>query len=771
MKRLTKFFRNSFFLFLILFLIIIFFYPVFLQGKLPIPADTITGMYYPFKDVSFAGYPAGVPYKNFLTTDPVRQQYVWRYAAMSQMVNGVLPLWNPYSFSGTPLLANFQSASFYPLNTLFIFLPFDVAWTILIIVQPLLAGMFLYFYLKEIGVGETGAFIGSVAFAFSGFSIAWLEWNTVLQTALWLPLLLLSIEKIIQAISNLQNSKLQAKKKKIIIWVGIFTFSLIFSFFAGHLQIFFYEFIVTNFYLAIKILLARKNKLRIILLFLFCYLLFVILTLVQWLPSLRFILLSARNVDQGNYTHVAGWFLPWQNLVQFIAPDFFGNPATNNYWGVWNYGEFVGFIGILPLIFALYALVFHYSKKVLFFGTVFFLSLIFALPNVFSMLPFSLHIPLLSSSQPTRLMFLVDFSLSILSALGYEKISSDKNIRKILCVLIPVAAVFILLWIFVLKFSLFKLNISAADISVSKRNLFLPSIVYLFSAVLLLWVASKKMNNKVPLFFLLIIIFIAEIFRFGWKFTPFSKSEFLYPPTTVTNFIKRDNKSNFRIMATDRRIMPPNFSVYYKLQDVAGYDPLYLLLYNRFAASWGRGKTDIDAASFNRIVTPSNYDSFFSDLLGVKYILSFGPLKSSKLRYIMTEGNTYLYENTKFFPRAFFAGNIVIASNPQEEMDKMYSLADNLRNTVVLNKNVDIKPQKKGLENDKAEIVHYEANDVQIKVVTTEDRLLVLTDIYYPSWKASIDEKPAEILKADFLLRAIVVPKGEHTITFYTSLI
>ncbi|MCL5798006.1 MAG: YfhO family protein [Patescibacteria group bacterium] len=770
MKRLTKFFQNNFFPLLILLLVIIFFYPVFLQGKLPIPADTITGMYYPFKDVSFAGYPSGVPYKNFLTTDPVRQQYVWRYAAMSQMAKGELPLWNPYSFSGTPLLANFQSAPFYPLNVLFIFLPFDVAWTILVIVQPLLAGIFLYFYLKEIGTGKMGAFIGSIAFAFSGFSIAWLEWNTVIQTALWLPLLLLSIERIIQTIGNFQNSKLQVRKRKIIIWVGIFTFSLIFSFFAGHLQVLFYEFLVTNFYLTIKIVLARKNKLKIILLFAFSYLLFVVLTSIQWLPLLRFIMLSARNVDQGNYTHVAGWFLPWQNLVQFIAPDFFGNPSTNNYWGIWNYGEFIGFIGILPLILALYALVFRYSKKALFFSTVFFLSLIFSLPNVFSMLPFSLHLPLLSSSQPTRLMFLVDFSLSILAAFGFDNLSSDKNIRKILWVLIPVAVVFILLWIFVLKFPLFNLNISAADISVSKRNLFLPSIVYLFSAILLLGIASMKMNNKIPLFFLLIIIFIAEIFRFGWKFTPFSKSEFLYPPTTITNFIKKD-KNNFRMMTTDRRIMPPNFSVYYELQDVAGYDPLYLLSYNRFAASWGRGKTDIDAASFNRIVTPSNYDSFFSDLLGVKYIMSFGPLKSAKLKHIMTEGNTYLYENKKVFPRAFFVGNIVFASNPQEEMDKMYSLADNLRNTAVLNKNVKIKPQKKGLEDDKAEIVHYEANDVQIKVVTTAERLMVLTDIYYPSWKASIDGRPAEILKADFLLRAIVVPKGEHTIMFYTSLI
>ena len=50
------------------------------------------------------------------------------------------------------------------------------------------------------------------------------------------------------------------------------------------------------------------------------------------------------------------WFLPWQNLAQFIAPDYFGNPATLNYFGIWNYGEFVGYVGIAPLFFALFAI-------------------------------------------------------------------------------------------------------------------------------------------------------------------------------------------------------------------------------------------------------------------------------------------------------------------------------------------------------------------------------------------------------------------------------
>src|SRR5437763_11395176 len=95
---------------------IAFFAPFFYKQLLPIPSDTIIGLYNPFRDVYAKAYPNGVPYKNFLITDPVRQQYPWRFLATELETNMQMPLWNPYNFSGTPLLANFQSAVFYPLN-------------------------------------------------------------------------------------------------------------------------------------------------------------------------------------------------------------------------------------------------------------------------------------------------------------------------------------------------------------------------------------------------------------------------------------------------------------------------------------------------------------------------------------------------------------------------------------------------------------------------------------------------------------------------------
>src|SRR5258708_2200247 len=131
-------------------IICIFFRPFILQYKLPIPSDTIIGLYHPFRDLYAKDYPRGIPFKNSLITDPVRQQYPWRSLAITLEKQWKVPLWNPYTFSGTPLFANFQSAALYPLNILFFLLPFKLSWSILVYLEPLLGGLFLYSYLKNL---------------------------------------------------------------------------------------------------------------------------------------------------------------------------------------------------------------------------------------------------------------------------------------------------------------------------------------------------------------------------------------------------------------------------------------------------------------------------------------------------------------------------------------------------------------------------------------------------------------------------------------------
>ncbi|MDP3983142.1 MAG: hypothetical protein Q8Q65_03645, partial [bacterium] len=415
-------------------IVLAFFAKTNFQGLLPIPADALIGLYHPFRDLLADQYPNGVPFKNFLITDPVRQQYPWRELSVSIMQKGELPLWNPYQMAGTPLLGNLQSAALYPLNILYWLMPFQVAWTALVILQPLLASLFMYLYLKEMKILKVSAIFGATIFAFSGFFVAWLEWNTILHVILWLPLLLLALEKL--------------RVKLSLLWSTIFIFALSSSFLAGHLQVFFYVSLVLMAYL-VTILYRSKSKGKLVLLLSALCSLFAVVTSLQWIQFVKFYLQSAREIDQALWQR-EGWFIPAKHLVQFIVPDFFGNPATLNYWGVWNYGEFIGYVGIAGLVFALLAIIYRKDKKTFFYTGLLIGSILFATNNVVAQLPFRLGIPLIGTSQPTRLLAIMDFSLAVLAAFGMDfLLRRQLNFKKISAVLILFLGLFVVLWIII----------------------------------------------------------------------------------------------------------------------------------------------------------------------------------------------------------------------------------------------------------------------------------------------------------------------------------
>lgn len=754
-------------LFIILVVVTIaFFYPIFIKGLLPIPSDTIVGLYHPFRDFYSKVYTRGVPYKNSLITDPVRQQYPWRNLSISLEKNLQLPLWNPYNLAGTPLLANFQSAVFYPFNILLYILPFSIGWTLMIILQPLLCGIFLYLFLKQLKLDNIACFLGAITYAFCGFSIAWMEWNTLVQVAIWLPLLLLAKEKLLTKISP--------------IWIFIFLFAECSAIFAGHLQTYFYFFLVSNGYLLARIFqisAQEKTQKDFISVFYKKYasfgllgLVVFIVTAVQWLPTFHFISESARDVDQINNWVQDGWFIPWQHLIQFIAPDFFGSPTTGNYWGTWNYGEFIGYVGIMPLIFALFALFFRRDKKTLFFGSLFFLSLIFSLPTFLAKIPYLLHIPFISTAQPTRLLFVTDFSLAILAALGLDRYLQNKKgfWYPALFVLIIIGT----LWGFIF----FEKNlISPANISTVKRNLVLPTLLVIGCiSVLFVMNKNKKTNLLKGCLVIILLITLFDLFRFGWKFIPFTSSTYIYPNTKSIFFIK-EHIGYYRIMTTDSRILPPNFSIMYHIQSIDGYDPLYLRRYGELIAASERKKADISGPfGFNRIITPHQYDSKIIDLLGVKYVLSLSDISSPKLLKVFQEGDTRVYENKNVLPRVFFAERVVLLDRKEDVIQTIFQDDINLSSSAIIELSSRSEQSSSTMSKGKAVIHEYLPNKIIINIENNQAGFLVLTDSFYPSWKAYFivngQKNQTHVYRTDYNFRGVYIPAKTTQVVFYNTL-
>lgn len=104
---------------------------------------------------------------------------------------GHLPLWIPHMFSGYPLLADGETGMYYPLHWLFFgLLPTPVAFIALRYLHFVLAGAFMYAWLRVLTLRRLAALLGAVTFAYGSFLVGQMHHENLVRTAVWLPLVL-----------------------------------------------------------------------------------------------------------------------------------------------------------------------------------------------------------------------------------------------------------------------------------------------------------------------------------------------------------------------------------------------------------------------------------------------------------------------------------------------------------------------------------------------------------------------------------------------------
>ncbi|MDP2672575.1 MAG: hypothetical protein Q8O84_02070, partial [Nanoarchaeota archaeon] len=387
--------------------------------------------YSPWKSYSYLGYNPGSYPNKAQYFDVLRQLYPWKTFSLSQIISIQVPLWNPYNFSGAPLFANFQSAVFYPLNFFYLFLNQITAWSLLVFLQPLLALIFTFFYARRIGISSLGSILSGIAFSFSSFMTVWLEYNTIGHVILWLPLALLAIENL--------------KDQKTIFWTLVFIFSILSSLLAGHIQIFIYLFLFLIAYVFFKI--RQKKQFPF---FLFLFIIPLGLGAIQLLPGMELLINSARSPHPYDFLVNKILLQPWQ-LIMLFVPDFFGNPATRNYWINDTYVGDILSIGLIPLLFAAVTI---FNKKdfyIRFFWGAVIVLLIFLTLNPLTLILYKVNIPFISGSASNLAAFLFLFSLSILAGFGLDFWQKEKQTtRNYLRLFLPFALVFVILWSLVL---------------------------------------------------------------------------------------------------------------------------------------------------------------------------------------------------------------------------------------------------------------------------------------------------------------------------------
>ena len=130
-----------------------------------------------------------------------------------------------------------------------------------------------------------------------------------------------------------------------------------------------------------------------------------------------------------------------------------------------------------------------------------------------------------------------------------------------------------------------------------------------------------------------------------------------------------------------------------------------------------------------------------------------------------------MYANPAALPRAFVVDRQVVVDGGDAAREAITAPAFRPRSAVVTEETIPgLSAARAGAAAGRppgvARISDYQDERVAIRTRTTRPGLLVLTDSFYPGWKAAVDGKDAKIHRVDYLVRGVRLPAGTHTVTF-----
>jgi len=213
----------------------------------------------------------------------------------------------------------------------------------------------------------------------------------------------------------------------------------------------------------------------------------------------------------------------------------------------------------------------------------------------------------------------------------------------------------------------------------------------------------------------------------------------------------------------------PNLALARGFDHVFGHNPLRLRWFNDATHA-----EDTVALPSQRDFSPlyPSYRSAFADLLGVRLIATGVPveqidssLKPGDLEFVGRTTDAYVYENPRALPRVMLLADWRIADF--DELLRGGWPAVDPRRTVLLKKApLGFSRSAAVGMGGGARLVSYANTEVAVAVEAPGGGILLLNDVWHPWWRASVDGADAEILEANAIFRAVVVPPGRHRVRF-----
>ena len=724
----------------------------------------------------------------FIHYDIYRLYYPSLHAYFNQLTHGILPLWDPYRAVGFPSMGSYLFGVFYPLNAPFLFFSVPIALAVTALLHFMLSLWGMFRFLRGFRLAAPAAMMGGLVYTFSGF----------MAFSLWHPSLfqMLATVPLVFALGDRWARK-GGMDRAVLLGIAMGIQGL-----AGYLQGTVYMLYALVPFLVVRslsrlpwrVMLRRRVPEGAVAAILAAAVMAVVV-----LPTAE---LSRQSIRKpGGLTledaHPIGPLSVVEYLTGLLDPvnpyPTEEKPGTNV--GVYYFRGFP-YVGIAALLLALAApFTARRRRWSVFFAALAFGSVLLALGSHTP--AFRLFHQVVPTGDwfrfPRRFLALTAFSVAILVALsldGWIVRKATPGTRRLTRAawLLPGLSALVLgaagwLW--------YRMGQIPAPA--------FARIALLVSAALAGGLVLQRVRHvgwRRAAITLLCLVLAADAFSRN-------RNTVLHPSSDPAPYAAlqagRDYLKNHagwdriylqRIGGKLRNHLPAKIGLLDGYLTCMDYEALTLERYARYTNLLSRGTTRLQLGfAGNRPIHLSEWtyhNSRLFDYMSTRFLaVETGTHREKELeklkdkdgtghllRRVFTSESMSIFENPHHVPRVRFVTGVRVEHDPERALHALLDPGLDPLKTVVLEAP---PPPRSGTSNEvssvpamatrsRASLVHYSPNRVEIEVSAPGAGFVVLTDQFYPGWKAQIDGRPAAILRADYLFRAVPVPTGHHRI-------
>jgi len=780
------------------------------SDRLALGALAVLALLYFGRNLLSAGLSVGFDASDFF--------YPWWQLGRDLLRAGELPLWNPYQHSGVPLAANPQSGVLYPLNWLLWWLPAARAINVSLALHVLLAGWFTYALARHLRLSPAGSFVAAITFMYSGFFAGRVFAGHIphVQVACWLPALVLLSDLALQR-GSVRLAALGGLVLGLALLAGfpqmvLVSLEAVFLLWAWRLW--------QSRRLALAV---RQAALLAMLLALGLG-----VAAVQLVPGWELAQNSIRNQAM-DWDYVSGLSLRPQELPTVVWPDLFGNGVDLPRWapGIWH--ELSPYVGILPLVLALLALgKLRSDERVRWLALLAAVGLILALGRfgpayriLYALAPLYQFFRV-----PARHLLLVVLALSLLAGIGFAALQHARRLRVWAVALLALGCLTALLYSAaraqpppaaspVIAAAVEREPAAAPIVACQPTRLIiapaseaaatvvaalpLPALNLLVAGLALAFAATRRQAREAPesvipgahslgpsmlprrftaVRAVVLAAIVVDLGSFGLRYTyrpvqPEASVQRRYVPAALSAACPELS----RVASVGQgSLAPPTGLWYYGSQgwdygaifgqySIHGYDPLFLRRYGELFCQVDGQPVPLDAAAFGGSV--GNGASPILRLLNVGCVVSDQALPDARFEPL-GGGSQVVSRLRDALPRAWVVHRVRVEPDDEKALALLASPAFDPAQEVVVARAPAWYAASQPLPDTASEVVRFEsysANHMALSAGLQSAGYLVLSEVYYPGWVATVDGAPAPVEPVDYALRGISLPAGSHRVT------